>query len=138
MTRSLITENEYAAEAARHIEWLNWMFGITLFLFAISALQFKSPWKVCLVGLLLVIPMYVHAFRSFPPSMVSLRQLAKDEPQNVEIKELVAHLERKYHSWKAAIELSPLWIAFAFYVAVMATGLEGFSFLQPALSWFQA
>ena len=114
------------------------MFGVTLLLFAISALQFKSPWKVCLVGLFLVIPMYIHAFRSFPPSLIALRQLAKDDPQDTEISNLVTTFERKYHSWKAAASLSPLWIAIVFYLAVMASGSDKFSALRPLLSWFQA
>jgi len=82
MNRSLIKENEYAAEAAKHVDWINWVFSITVFLFVITALQFKSPWKICLVGLLIVIPMYIYAFRSIPPSLVALRRLAKECPEN--------------------------------------------------------
>ncbi|MEN1943211.1 hypothetical protein WCE55_05025 [Luteimonas sp. MJ293] len=138
MKRSLIKENEYAAEAAKHVDWVNWIFSITVFLFAITALQFNSPWKICLVGLLIIVPMYVYAFRSFPPSLVALRQLVKEDPGNEELSKLKVHLERKYHGWRAALSVSPLWISIAFYLFVMASGAEKFALLHPAISWLQA
>lgn len=138
MSRNLIKENEYAAEAAKHVDWINWIFSITVFLFAITALQFKSPWKICLIGLLIVIPMYIYAFRSFPPSLVALRQLAKESPNNEELSSLKIHLEQKYHGWRAALAVSPLWISMAFYIFVMASGVDCFAFLRPAITWLQA
>lgn len=118
----LLTEKEYSAEAKVHRDWLNWVFGITTFLYAVTALQFPSPWKICLLGLLLWIPMYIYAFKSVPPSLRALRQLAKEG--DTECKALLKLIETKHMGLSATLESSLLWISWVLYIAVLLTGAD--------------
>ncbi|MFC5491302.1 hypothetical protein [Dokdonella soli] len=122
---TLLTEREYAIEARIHMDWLCWIFGLTTFLLSITALQFTTPWKIALLGLGAVIPMYVHAFRSFPPSLYALRQLAREG--NAEAKNIAIFIEKKYHGWSAVRTSSIAWISLALYVSVLFSKVKHFS-----------
>jgi len=136
--RTLLTETEYAAEARAHVEWLNWIFGITSFFLALTALQFASPWKIALIGLPLFASMYIHAFRSFPPSLVALRHLAKQNPQDASLREMQDRLERRFHGWRAVIRLAPFWIGLASYAVVLFSGTDITAATDTALAWIKS
>ncbi|CAM3215003.1 hypothetical protein [Moritella viscosa] len=133
----LLTEQEYEAEAKQHIDWLNWIFGITTFVLTLTSLQFDHPWKVCFVGSFLIVPMYIHGYRSFPPSLITLRELCKEDPKNEELKELTERLEKKFHGIRVFISAAPFWISMVFYTFVFGTMIESFDFVLPWIEWIK-
>jgi hypothetical protein len=128
----LLTEQEYAAESKVHRDWLNWVFGITTFLYAVAALQFPSPWKMCLLGLALWIPMYIHAFTSIPSSLGALRQLASEG--SGEAKDILRVIESRHMGLRAVLKAFVLWASWILYISVLL------SFFGPPydfILWFQ-
>jgi hypothetical protein len=138
MNRPLVTDIEYQKEARKQTEWLNWVFAIVTFSLCIECLQFASPWRIAMMGLGLVVPMYVYAFLSFPPTLGALRKLRReiqnDPKQHQEVDALVKYFENRYHGWIAAFRLLPLWLALGIYLLIL------FSFAKPfsAILWFKA
>ncbi|QFI38791.1 hypothetical protein FR932_13490 [Moritella marina ATCC 15381] len=133
----LLTEQEYEVEAKKHIDWLNWIFGITTFLLTLTSLQFAQPWKVCFVGSFLIVPMYIYGYRSFPPSLIILRGLRKEYPKDDELKELTGRLEKKFHGIRVFISAAPFWISMVFYTFVFGTMIEFFGFVLPWIEWIK-
>jgi hypothetical protein len=121
LKRPLIDDNEYANGATKHLDWVNWVFAITVYLFAVTALQFNSPWKICLLGLPLIILMNIHAILSFPQSLLDLRRWRKEQPENQRLIELENKLEKEFHGWRAALKALPLWISVILYIVVMVS-----------------
>jgi len=137
-TRPLLTETEYEVEARGHVEWLNWIFGITTFFLALTALQFNSPWKIAVVGLPLFVSMYIHAFRSFPPSLIALRDLVRKHPERLDLAELQKRLERRFHGWRAVMRLAPFWIGLVLYVVVLFSEADITEATDFALAWVKS
>ncbi|HDY8178583.1 hypothetical protein ACODG7_16185 [Vibrio anguillarum] len=134
---NLLSEYEYAAEAKKHVEWLNWIFGITTFMITLTSLQFQTPWKVCFVGAFIIVPMYVYGFLSFPPSLIALRELCKENPENQEINELKIKLENEYHGIGAFFATVPFAVSMTFYIFVLGTAIDSFSFVLPWIEWIK-
>lgn len=136
--RKLLSEQEYAAEAKKHVEWLNWIFGVTTFLLTLTSLQFNTPWKVCFVGAFLIVPMYAYGFFSFPPSLITLRELCKENPEDLNLNDLKNKLEKKFHGVKAVFTTTPFIISMTFYVLVLATCFDDFKFGLTWIEWVKA
>jgi predicted cobalt transporter CbtA len=133
MHSKLLPEGEMAAEAKVHSDWLNWIFAVSTATMAITALQFQHPWRVALLGLVVVVPMYFFAFVSFPASLRALREICQDTKDS-EATKLLKYYESKYFGWSALYRNAGLWLALALYVTVL------FSRTEPCskVLWFAA
>ena len=131
--KPIITDEEYAREVKAHLDYLNWVFGISTLFLSIACLQFKTPWHAAVICLIAVVPMYIHAFVNFPTSLKTLRKLYK-ETNSAEIKKILDHLERKYHGFKAIYSTATLWLSLFLYLFVLFSFVPGFS---PFLTWIQ-
>jgi hypothetical protein len=131
MRSKLLSEGELAAEAKAYSNWLNWVFAVLTANMAIGALQFPQPWKIALLGLVVVAPMYMFAFVSFPASLRALRALHK-ETQDSEVKRLLEYYEAKYFGATSIYRNAVLWLALALYVTVLLSFSSPFS----AILWF--
>lgn len=132
MARDLITEKEYAVEAARHSEFANLVFGVLLFTISLTCLQFNHPTRAALVSLVVVLPLYVTAIVRFPASMWTLRKLLDQDRDNKELAALVKELNRKFHGWRALPKFTILIGSLVFYALVL------FSDGMPLLQWVKA
>ncbi|MGE8273347.1 hypothetical protein [Stenotrophomonas sp.] len=136
--RVLATLAEGAQEARRHADWLNWIFGITTFGLTLTALQFASPWKIALLCLPIVLSMYVYAWYSFPPTLRTLRKLAKEHPEDLEVAKLTAEFEKSHNGLRAFLRVIPMIFAMLVYLFVLATGIPGYEFLHAAIAALKA
>jgi hypothetical protein len=136
--RVLATLAEGGQEARRHADWLNWIFGITTFGLTLTALQFASPWKIALLCLPIVLSMYVYAWYSFSPTVRALRKLAKEHPENLEVAELMADLQKSNNGLRAFLRVFPMSFAMLVYLYVLATGIPGYAFLRVGIEALKA
>ncbi|MFA6011737.1 MAG: hypothetical protein WC799_17235 [Desulfobacteraceae bacterium] len=130
----LVTDEEYAKEVKSHSDYLNWVFGLSTIFLSISCLQFPIPWRPALVCLFAIIPMYIYAVASFPVSLKILRELYK-ETKDKEVKNIIAHLESRFHGWRIVYTNLILMIGLLLYVAVL---LSASPHLEPVLKWIKA
>lgn len=130
MNSGLFDEEAYRDEAARHNEFLNSVLGLLAFTLALTCLGFEHPDRAALLCLGIIAPIYWQAFRRFPPTLYALRALAKEAPDEGEVKEAVKYLEKKYHGFSALFKNNlVLIIGLTFYGVVL---------LHPeALIWFK-
>ena len=127
----LISDQEYAKEVEVHSNYLNWIFGLSTIFISISCLQFQSPWRAAVVGLVAVMPMYFYAFASLPVSLKVLRKLYS-ETKEQELKVRIEQLEKKFHGWRVIFTNAILWLGLILY------GFTIFSFNWPsALEWIK-
>ncbi|MEN5206164.1 hypothetical protein ABE473_17110 [Stenotrophomonas sp. TWI700] len=131
---TLLTRFEYSKKAMVHMQWMRWVFGLTTFLLAVTALGFDSPWRVGWLGLAAIIPMYVHAFTGHPEELRELRKLARDhtDPGHAEAQAVLKAIESEFHGLRAVAQLAILWVGLLVYLAIC------FSFAEPfdAILWF--
>ena len=133
MNKPLISDEEYAKEAKSQSDYLNWIFGVTTFFLTLTCLQFNTPWKVAVICLGSVIPMYIYAIACLPISLRVLRALNR-ETKDPEVQQILAHLERKFHGLGVVYTNAILWISLLFFLTVL------FSFdqrLQPLILWIK-
>ena len=126
MHSKLLSESELAAEAKAHSDWLNWIFAVSTATLAIGALQFQHPWRVALLGLVVVVPMYFFAFFSFPASLRALREICRDT-RDEEARKLLKYYESKYFGFSALYRNAALWLALSLYAIVLFSCVEPFS-----------
>jgi hypothetical protein len=114
----LIKDHEYFYEVRLQSNWLNWIFAITTFTITLSCLQFNTPWKPASLALIVILPMYIHAYKSIPESLKALRKL-KSETNNPNIDAEIKYLEKKFHGWTSLVRHVIMYAALFLYFSVL-------------------
>jgi hypothetical protein len=127
------TYADYEKEAEVYYEWANWVFGLSTFLFAITALQFKSPWRIAALGLIVIVPMFLSVPRRQPPLRMKLRMQAINGDKK--INQLLDRVETNLYGLRAAFRHPLVLSSVALYLIVLFSWAPIFSGL---VAWFQA
>lgn len=135
MKKNIVTDKEYAIEAEKHSEFVNYIFGITVFGLSLTCLQFKEPWRIGVLCLIIVVPLYIVTFVRFPSSLQALRSLAREFPNDNQLKGTLRTLESRFHGWKATPRYAIFWVSLTLYVFIV--GSSTFPQLQLFIRWLQ-
>lgn len=131
MDRHLVSEAEYAVEAANHADFVNSVLGLVTFTLSLTALQFPNPSKIAFLSLVVLIPLYIQTIILFPASLKALRELKRQESGNQELIEIISKLEKKHHGWRAIPRHAILILSLIVYAGVL------FSDTFPCMLWFK-
>ncbi|MFC4701533.1 hypothetical protein ACFO4O_15335 [Glaciecola siphonariae] len=103
MKSELFDEDSVKKEAKRQNDYLNTFLGILMFTLGFSCLGLEKPWKGSVVCLALLLPLFYKAIQYVPETVLTLRTLSKDHPEDLEIKESLKYLEKKYLGFKSVL-----------------------------------
>ncbi|PKH00237.1 hypothetical protein [Paraglaciecola sp. MB-3u-78] len=101
MKTELFDENLVKKEAKRQNDYLNTFLGILLFTLGFSCLGLENPTRGAVVCIALLLPLFYKAIQYVPETIITLRVLAKEHPENEEIKISLKYLEKKYLGFKS-------------------------------------
>jgi hypothetical protein len=131
MKSQLVDENKVKEESLRQNEYLNGILGIVIFSLALSCVGLPNPQKAALVLNLIIIPMVIAAIKHVPSTIITLRELRKEHPNDEEVRDLLKYLEKKYLGFHSAMKNNLVYLGgITFYILVL--------FSSDFTDWFKA
>jgi Ca2+/H+ antiporter len=103
MQTDLFDEELVKKEAKKQNDYLNTFLGILLFTFAFSSLGLEAPWKGSAVCIAILLPLFYKAVNYVPETILTLRILVKEHPDNEELKRALRYLEKKYLGFRSVV-----------------------------------
>lgn len=115
----LANDKEVIEECIKYNNAMNQLVGIILFSLGVGCVGTPNPQRMALVGLMIVIPIIIYAYKRFPPTIKTLRQLKK-ETNDDEVSHLLCQIEKNHLNIKIVISDYLVYLAgILFYTLVL-------------------